>query len=161
MKRFLIILLTLALLPILPSCADAHYRDDVKLTDLVKSIEAAIPARTDYATAQDGSLDDYFSMPDYVTESVIRFSMNAKNLDEYGIFHVTEGNAAAMEKLLRDYLAQAYEDNHVWYDSYMPEETPKLRDAEVKVFGNYVVYAIYSSADKATLFGAVKSALAE
>ena len=66
-----------------------------------------------------------------------------------------------MAKLLRDYLAQAYEDNRVWYDSYMPEETPKLRDAEVKVFGNYVVYAIYSSADKATLFDAVKAALAE
>lgn len=161
MKRFLIILLTLALLPILPSCANTHYRDDVKLTDLVKSVEAAIPARTDYATAEAGTLDDYFSMPDYATESVIRFSMNAKNLDEYGIFHVTDGNASAMAKLLRDYLAQAYEDNRVWYDSYMPEETPKLRDAEVKVFGNYVVYAIYSSADKATLFNAVKAALAE
>ncbi len=161
MKRFLLILLMLTLLPILPSCANASYRDDVKLTDLVGTVEAALPARTDYATAEDGTLDDYFSMPSYVTESVIRFSMNAKNLDEYGIFHVTDGNASAMAKLLRDYLAQAYEDNRVWYDSYMPEETPKLRDAEVKVFGNYVVYAIYSSADKATLFDAVKSALAE
>ena len=161
MKRILLIFVTLSLLVALPSCAPTRYVDNAKVGDLSQAIESALPARTDYATAEADLLDDYFTLPDYVTESVIRFSMSAKNLDEYGIFHVTDGNAVAMEKLLRDYLDRSYENNHVWYDSYMPEETPKLRDAEVKVFGNYVVYAIYSSADKATLFDAVRSALVE
>jgi hypothetical protein len=159
MKRIFLILLAAVLLVPLSACATAQYADDVKLDALTSSVESALPTRTDYTTAEAGSLDDYFLMPDYVTESVVRFSMNAKNLDEYGIFHVTDGNAAAMEKLLRGYLERSYEDNHVWYDSYMPEETPKLRDAEVRVFGNYVVYAIYSDADKATLFNAVKATL--
>ena len=161
MKRIFLILLTLTLLFSLPACTNTRYADNVKLDKLTQTVESALPTRNDYMTAEVGSLDDYFLMPDYVTESVVRFSMNAKNLDEYGIFHVTDGNATAMEKLLRGYLDKSYEDNHVWYDSYMPEETPKLRDAEVRVFGNYVVYAIYSASDKATLFNTVKATLAE
>ena len=46
-----------------------------------------------------------------------------------------------------------------WYDSYIAQETPKLRDAEVKVFGNYAVYAIASKEDRAAFFDAVENAL--
>ena len=160
MKRILLPLLALALMLSLLACSSTQYADDVKADDLSQSIEGALPSEALYSTAQEGSLDDYFTMPDYVTESVIRFSTNAKNIDEYGIFHVTDGNAAAMQALLRDYLKRLYEENQVWYDSYIPEETPKLRDAEVRVFGNYVIYAVYSASDKAILFEAVKSSLA-
>jgi len=159
MKKCILILLSLLLLAALPSCTSPSYADDVKIETLADVIEKAVAEQRDYTTADDGALDDYFKMPDYVTDSLIRFSTEAKNLDEYGIFHVTEGNAAAMAKLLQAYLEQSYEDNRAWYDSYMPEETPKLRDAEVRVFGNYVVYAVYSSADKTALFNALHTTL--
>ena len=44
---------------------------------------------------------------------------------------------------------------------YLVEEYPKLRDAEYKVFGRYVVYGILSEADKTALFEAVSTALIE
>ena len=160
MKRISLILLALVLLIMLPACTSASYSDDVALDALTQAIEAALPSDALYSTAHEGSLDDYFTMPDYVTDSVIRFSTNAKNLDQYGIFHVTDGNASAMQALLRDYLERVYEENQVWYDSYIPEETPKLRDADVRVFGNYVVFAVYSGSDKAILFDTVKNNLA-
>ena len=80
-------------------------------------------------------------------------------MDEFGIFHVTDGNAEDLETELEDYLEESYEQNKDWYDSYMPEETPKLRDAQVKVFGNYVVYVILSEADCEAAFEAVEKAL--
>ena len=159
MKKLLLIFLTLLLILTLPACSSPSYVDDAKLDTLADVIEGSVAKRRDYTTADDGALDDYFQTPDYVTDSLIRFSTEAKNLDEYGIFHVTDGNAADMAKLLQGYLDRSYEDNRAWYDSYMPEETPKLRDAEVRVFGNYVVYAVYSSADKDALFNALHETL--
>ena len=83
-----------------------------------------------------------------------------ENIDEFGVFHVTDGNADAMEALLREkYLTPCYEKNREFYNSYIPNETSKLRDAKVKVFGNYVVYAIMSAQDRNTLFNAVRDEL--
>ena len=158
MKKLLLILLSLLLLA-LSACSNPSYANDVPLDTLATTIEESVATKRDYTTADHGALDDYFQTPDYVTDSRIRFSTEAKNLDEYGIFHVTDGNAAAMARLLQDYLDRSYEENRTWYDSYMPEETPKLRDAEVRVFGNYVVYAVYSAADKDALFNALHEAL--
>ena len=77
----------------------------------------------------------------------------------FGFFHVTDGNADSMEALLKDYLTRSYEKNQSWYDSYIPKEIPKLRDAEVKVFGNYVIYTICSKEDRAAVFSAVADLL--
>ena len=67
-------------------------------------------------------------------------------------------DTAAVEAAVKDYLAQRNEE---WTGRYLVEEYPKLRDAEYKVFGRYVVYGILSEADKTALFDAVADTLAE
>ena len=44
-------------------------------------------------------------------------------------------------------------------DEYMPEEKPKLENAEVKTVGNYVMYAILSDDGKKSAFGAFEKSL--
>ena len=70
-----------------------------------------------------------------------------------------ERNARELAEECRDYLKEKYEDENAFIASYAPEELPKLKDAEVKVFGNYVVYAILSESDRATLFANVEEML--
>ena len=41
----------------------------------------------------------------------------------------------------------------------MPEERPKLDSAEIKVVGNYVMYAILSDSDKTAAFEAFEKVL--
>lgn len=43
--------------------------------------------------------------------------------------------------------------NDAWMHTYMVEEYPKLRDAEVKVIGQYVVYLILTEAEKEAVTG--------
>ena len=42
---------------------------------------------------------------------------------------------------------------------YMPEEFPKLQNAETKTIGNYVMYAILSDSDKQAVFSAFEKTL--
>ena len=66
-----------------------------------------------------------------------------------------QGNAVAVANA---YIARRIE---AWMPEYMPEEFPKMEAASVKIFGNYVVYAILSEDVKADVFDAVKAELTE
>ncbi|MBQ1963425.1 MAG: hypothetical protein II369_04835, partial [Clostridia bacterium] len=61
--------------------------------------------------------------------------------------------------VLEKYLADSFTKNQTWYDSYIPTETPKLRDAEVKIFGNYVIYVIADKEDRTALLSTVEELL--
>jgi len=160
MKRILFTLLSISLLFSLASCGEsANYADGVSAKALSDTATAALGDGIAYLTAENGFFDDYFAMPTYVTDSSVRFAPDTNNLNEFGVFHVENGKASAMKDVLRSYLSECLERNGSWYDSYIAQETPKLRDAEVKVFGNYAVYAIASKNDRATFFGAVENAL--
>ena len=162
MKKILCLtlaLLALALALPLTACSK-KYADDVSVKDLTDEIKSNLTGTLpEYSVADKGYLDDYFSIPDYVTDHEILFSTAGNDLDELGVFHVTEGNAEDLAEKLEGYLKNSYEQNKDWYDSYMPEETPKLRDAEVKVFGNYVVYGILSDANRQAAFDTVEAEL--
>ena len=90
-------------------------------------------------------IKEYITVPEAVKESCVYYAQNTNALDEFGIFEVEEGKAQEVRnQLLSGYLKKRYDENLEWYNSYMPTETPKLRDAEVRVFGNCVAYAILS-----------------
>ena len=160
MKRFLWILLVLSTTLSLAACTSAKkYADDLSADKLNKSAISSLADSVEYTTAADGFLDDYFTVPSYAKSVDIRFATDANNLNEFGVFQVEAGNAKAMETLLKDYLSKSYQTNQAWYDSYIPAETPKLRDAEVKVFGNYAVYAIADTTTRTSFFEAIESQL--
>lgn len=155
--RILLLSLALALLLSLASCK--QYRNDLSPDALADPAVSALGAPADYTTAAEGYLDDYFTTPSYVSSYCICFATDGNNLDEFGIYHVEEGNASAMKAVLEKYLADSFTKNQTWYDSYIPTETPKLRDAEVKIFGNYVIYVIADKEDRAALLSTVEELL--
>ncbi len=156
MKRILIALLAITLLISAASCTKTTYKNDVAVTSLADTAVTALNDGKEYSTADNDFLDTYFAKPDYVTASVVRFSTDGNDLNEFGIYQVTEGNADAMKTNLTKYLTEFYD---LYNANYLPEETPKLRDAEVKVFGNYVAYAMLNDADRATFFDVIEQAL--
>ena len=161
MKRTLTAL-TLLLTLSLFACAHAvHYRRALPLDTLCTVALDALGGE-DYLIDTAGVTEDYFPMPDCVTEHVILYCRDVDCIDEIGFFRTSERDAEALAELLRSsYLAPAYEKNRDFYDSYIPRETPKLRDARVECFGDTVVYAILSPTDQATLFSALRDALRE
>ena len=155
MKKALVLLLIFTLL--LCSCsAKNNYADDVSVKALAQKGIGALTEFTEFITAEPGYLDDWFTTPDYVRDSAIYFATDANNHDQFGIYHVTEGNAKAMAALVRAYLDDCYEN---FNNLYNPEEMPKIRDAQVEIYGNYVVYAVLDEADRAPFLLAIQNTL--
>ena len=117
MKKMICLLLAFLVLALpLSSCAKS-YADDLSAKELGTQIAAHLRGSVDdYSIADNGYLDDYFQLPDYITDHMICFSTIGNNLDEFGVFHVTAGNASDLEDKLEDYLESAYEKNKDYYN---------------------------------------------
>ena len=162
MKKIICAILALfALLLPLTSCQKQAYVNNVSASALANTIAASLSGGQSYRAVAQGYLDDDLRIPDYVSEYTVLISEEGNDIDELGVFRVTDGNAKAMKKALEDFLAASYKKNADWYDSYIPAETPKLRDAEVRIFGNYAVYAILSTNNQEAAWAAAEKLLAE
>ena len=131
-----------------------------------KEVAAALCKKTPTASAWVGEdqnfIEEYVTIPEYVKDSQVYYAQNTNDLDEFGIFWVEEGQAkAARSLLLQGYLQKRYTENREWYDSYMPTETPKLRDAEVRIYGNCVAYAVLSPEKRKSFFSECEKLLKE
>ena len=119
--------------------------------------------REDYRLDTAGILEDYITLPDTVTEYAVFYSAETENADELGIFLCRDDeDAIELEQMLRTaYLDAFYEKNREFYDSYIPGETPKLKDAQVRRFGIAVAYAMLSPADQSAFFHAIDKYMQE
>ncbi len=143
-------------LSLLSGCQKKSYADDRSAHELANMAISDLHTQMLYLEAEPDVLDGYFQMPHFVTDSTVRFSADGNDLDEFGIFHVKDGNPEEMATLLRDYLSSFYETYNA---NYLPEEIPKLRDAEVRVFGNYVAYAMLAEPYRTQFFQCIDHAL--
>ena len=160
MKRFILCLLAVLMLGVaLTSCQKGSYKDDADVNALADAAVGVLNPEIKYLTPDEYYLVDYFDTPSYVTSYTLRRAMIGNNLNEFGVYRVEEGKAGDMKKVLENYLETCYSTNKTWYESYIPQEVPKLRDAEVKVFGNYVVYVILNQEDRAAVLNAIESEL--
>lgn len=157
-QKTVLLLCAVTLLASLAACgSSAKIRDDVSAAD-VSSAVAAVLTQDSLATAPDSYISGSMKMDmsGYKGHDV---KINAKGvtIDEYGVFQGKDAaQAAEIKKAVEDYI-QRYEDR--WMPAYMPGERPKLDSAEIKVVGNYVMYAILSDDDKTAAFGAFEKAL--
>lgn len=156
MKKHIFLCLVLTLASLLCACGST-LRADVPVADL----QAVVEAELANASHLDGVDADYlrFNLPGCAgaAESLIRMSVSGTTLDEYGIFRAaTEAEVDGLREACEAYLQVR---NDAWLNLYMVDQYPKLRDAEVKVVGQYVVYMILDESEKPAVISAIESAL--
>lgn len=150
-----ILTLSLALLLVLAalvSCGGTQYRDDLTSAQVLDSVKAAIPSEEGYRQVSDAYIsastwgENYTVLLENVTDySIIISEKSDVNIDEVGIFHVSD--SAKVEELKA--IVETYVEGQTlrFRDlliSYNPDELPKLDEAVVVVCGNYIYYSILS-----------------
>ncbi len=143
MKRSICILLCLAALLCLGACGKkAAWRTDVPLSTLAEVVEKHLDGGS-LAAMQESYLKGAMKLdPAIFADWLVKINAYGANIDEYGIFKAPdEAGVAAVKQAAEDYLKLRRD---TWMEEYMPEEKPKLTQAEVKVCGLYVIYAIVS-----------------
>ena len=145
----------------LASCNEAAYVQDVNTLKLAAQLMQKTPTARKWVNEDQAFIKEYVNLEN-VKESQIFYAQNTNDLDEFGVFEAEDGKAKEVRnQLLQGYLQKRYTENREWYDSYMPTETPKLRDAEVRIYGNCVVYAILSPERRTTFFSECEKLLKE
>jgi hypothetical protein len=134
-----------------------HFSADTLASELQNELDGDV-----YLRADPGYLEDYFDEDAETADYSICFSTDGNNLSEFGIWHADNPKTAQeISTQLRRYLDESLIKNKSFYDSYIPEETPKLRDAEVRVFGNYVAYAILDKENRMEFFKKLEEKLTQ
>lgn len=84
-----------------------------------------------------------------ISEYVVCVDASGTTVDEFGIFKSAEGSSEEVEQMLAEYLETRVD---TWMDEYMPEEKPKVENAQIRNSGNYYVYAILGDSEKEQFF---------
>ena len=139
---------------LLTACKEKEeYKKDINTKELAAELSQKTPTDSVWIDEDQNFIEEYVNVPEAVKESYVYYAQNTNDLDEFGVFLVEEGEAKAVRSMLaQDYLQKRYTENREWYDSYMPTETPKLRDAEVRIYGNCVAYAVLSPERRTAFF---------
>lgn len=161
-KALSALLCAVILLGLLAACGGGGgaYRDDVSIDTLAAAVDAKLSAPEAMIEAPGNYIIGTMQMDvsSYAGYSIKLNSMGI-NIDEYGIFKGTdEKQAQEIKKAVEDYL-QLRRDS--WMPEYMPQEYPKLENAEIRTAGNYVMYAILSDSEKTAVFAAFEQEIAK
>ena len=163
MKKIHVLSLILALCCLLFACAKASaYANDVPCAELADRATDQIPVNFGYETYGGEHIRYYFDDTELPDDVCLRYSVLSEDINEVGIFHAPNEEAKAeLVRLCEDYLARLLDEESAFIASYAPKELSKLEHAEVKSFGNYVVYAILDDDDRELVFETVEKELKE
>lgn len=155
-KKYCPLIIIVLTLFILASCGGAA--DDVPVNDITQKIDSAIGDDGEMISVDEGYIEGSMKMDvSAFSEYTVKINGYGVNIDEYGVFKGADKNEAKeIENAVNSYLQMRVE---TWMTEYMPEEFPKLQEAEVETVGNYVMYAILSDEDKAAAFSAFEDCL--
>lgn len=158
-KKRLSFIAAILALSLLTACAGktAEVRDDVSVSDVTSAVSAVLGddtlvsvPETYYAGSMKMDVSEFDGYD-------VKINSKGINIDEFGVFKAKDSSQLpAVEQAVNDYLQFRLE---IWMDEYMPEEKPKLENAEVKTIGNYVMYAILSDEGKKSAFDAFEKSL--
>ena len=146
--------------------ACSSVRDDVAVKDISTAVLGKVSTQGGFTAADTDYVSLEFAQPGVidsnVSEWIICASTSSQTVDEFGIFHVKQGgDVSAVKNEVQAYVQSMQVKLEVYLDMYDPAEKTKLENAQVTVFGNYVVYTMLSDADTTACTSAISDALSE
>ena len=161
MKRIICAVFLLWLTVTFFSCSEGDlYRNDLPCAEILIAAEKQIPVDMGYEDIGVDHIKYNFDETALDDDHAFRYSKAAEDINEIGIFHAPDvSSRKELERLTKGYLETTLEEKGAFIASYAPRELEKLKKAEVRTFGNYVVYAILAETDRNVFFDTVEKML--
>ena len=143
MKKHAALLLALAMcLSLLAACGGGNDAVDPGFDNVVAAVEGAVS--TDGMAQMDANyIENMFKLiTDDYEQALVMATNVGTTIDEFGLFKGADSaQAEELHTAVNDYLKLRLD---AWMPEYLPDELPKLQNAQVWTSGNYVFYAILS-----------------
>lgn len=157
-KKITLIFLCAAMFIICLAACGGSVRDDVAVSQICTEIEGSVGSAIDMVEAPDSYIVGTIKLNgDDYADCCVKINSRGINVDEYGVFKGSDKTQTDSIKAALEAYLQLREDT--WMPEYMPEEFPKVQNAEIKVVGNYVMYTIFSDETRAAANTALEDAL--
>ena len=157
-KGIVSLLVILATVCALCACGGKELRTDVPASDVAESAAAAIGSADSMMTLEESYIAGRMELDLSLCEDYdVRLNKISTSVDEFGVFRAKD--EAAAKSLAAG--VQAYLDMRLatWMDEYMPDEKPKVENAQVKTAGVYVMYTILGDSAQKKAFSALDEAI--
>lgn len=162
-KKIICIVLSVIALFTLVSCSTAgKYKDDVSLDQLREAVINAVPENNGYTLMGKDYVSLEFSKGSDITENTSGYcifaSTTSSNVNECGIF-IVNGDKAKVKAAVEEYLNSQVAKLRSMLQMYSESELAKLDEAKVTVYGNYVIYTIFSKEQTKSALNAIENLL--
>ncbi len=164
MKKILSVFLSLLALCTLFVCCstEKHYRDDTAPSALIENAERKLILDTDVTTVVRSDialkLTPGLSNAIKLSDCYLLKDTAGESFDEYGILHI-----AKKEDLTTafDGITAYLENKQKSISDSSLSDSKKAGDWEIKVFGNYIAFAILTDENRAAFFSEIEQLLFE
>ncbi|MBO7311080.1 MAG: DUF4358 domain-containing protein [Clostridia bacterium] len=144
----------------LSSCSSLSYADGVKCHDIGNEIHTVLNDQKEYAEFENTGINNALDLSDEYDDFYAVYSTDTNDIDEIAIFHAkSKEDAEEILEACQEYIDDMQENSRAFISSYAPNELPKLDEARVRRFGNYIVYTVLDAQTANSAFEAIKEAL--
>lgn len=161
--RALIKILSIALsgATLLCACSHKEYASDVRCRELCELATDDMQGDKEYSEYGDEFLKyELGEHAQAATDSCILYSTRVDDIDEIGIFFAEDDeDVKDIAKDCKAYIEDMQDNKRAFISSYAPSELPKLDKAEVRIYGNYVVYSILDADDTENIYNIIEERL--
>ncbi len=160
MKKNNLLLLLLCCATLFCSCARSEYTDEKTCEDVGKSMTDSLEDTQEYYEFDKNHIGLFFDDTEEYDDYYAVYSADTNDINEVGVFHAPDAESADdLAESCREYIEDMRQNSRAFIASYAPEELPKLDSAEVRRFGNYVIYTILPEDKAEAVYEHVKSQL--
>ena len=136
------------------------YRDDVSCIKIAENISEHINAVDGYSAYGEEQIDFFFEATELPDDYALLYSTQIDDINEIGVFHCADKDSAqALSQIVSSYVEGQQTGQKSFISSYAPKEVPKLENAQVRTYGNYVIYLILNSNDQLEAWETVEKML--
>lgn len=163
-RLFAVLIMTVCVL-LLSACGEGgsgngteteEKKEPVTLSAVFDAVSAAVPDADKLTDAQASYLSGFLkaSPEDFAGYKIVTQSIST-SIDEIGIFEAkSKDDIKKIEEMIDTFFSFRVS---IWDPKYLPEEYPKLEDAERVTSGNYVMYVILSDDARAAAITAFEN----
>lgn len=149
--RKLAIAFFVCLVLLLCSCNAQSTTQQVDTQALAKALTEEISGDEEYLAY---SYEDitYFPFFRNNAEIAIFYSRASEDIGELGVIRAKAEDAEALEKTVQEYLSAQKREKSAFLRNYAPNELSKLDNAEVRRYGNYIIFTVLDLDESANVF---------
>ena len=161
MKKIFTLFLSLILIISVVSCSKStSYRDDIPCSKISKAICDEAEVDGGYSMYDSEHIGFLFEDTSLFDECSVVYSTEVTDINEVGVFYCGDKDSAkALTESVSKYITEMQAEQKAFIESYAPRQVPKLENAEVRQYGNYVIYLILDETTQKNAWNKVKDVL--